>query len=416
MSLSMPSFIALAKPKRLKKAVTHGLHGLHHAAKAIGHLPDGVLEGLNTISGGLSQADLPEADAHMRLILALSNKARQPLTPQTVPQLRRLFAAIGRSLQDPKRWQNVTTTTAKVDSNIDTPVTTNIDKSGDLNNVSVHYQDQEIKGGDGETITIRSYQATAGNPDQVAMLFTHGGGFCIGSIATHHEFCHQVCEQTGWAVVSVEYRLAPKYTAPTALYDSISAYQWLCTHAHTLGALPERIVVSGDSAGGCLATLIAQLSANTSREATAMTTLPKAPLAQVLLYPITDFDNIYPSRQQYGSGMLLNANDMDVFSQAYLNDKAGTSSDPLVSPMHGYCKNLCPALSVIAELDLLKDEGLAYAKKLQDCGTEVEIYRVKRAPHGFLHFMSVHQGMQQETTQLIAKMRNFVSPLLTKAN
>ena len=414
--MRLPHFMALAEPQRLKKVVTHGLHGLHHTTKAIGYLPDIVLNRLNTIAGGHSADELPEADAHMRLILGLSNKARQPLTLETLSHLRTLFSAIGVSLQDPQRIQN--SAIPKSNQASDNQATDKGKSKGKKSRqaqLPVSYYDQSITNSDGKAMRIRCYQAGSGNPDEIAMLFMHGGGFCIGSIATHHEFCHQVCEQTGWSVVSVDYRLAPKDKAPTALYDSVAAYQWLCANAPTLGALPERIVVSGDSAGGCLATLLAQLSANTTREATAVTTLPKAPLAQVLLYPITDFDNIYPSRQQYGSGMLLNANDMDVFSQAYLKNNDGTSTHPLVSPMHGYCENLCPALSVIAELDLLKDEGLAYAKKLQECGTEVEIYRVKQAPHGFLHFMSVHKGMRQETTQMIAKMRSFVSPLLTEA-
>ena len=410
--MPLPHFMALADPLRLKSMLDHGLHGLHHATKAIGQLPDSVLERLNTIAGGQSQADLPQADAQMRLILALSNKARQPLTLETLPQLRRLFATIGVSLQNPKRWQNATQTAIKTVNQANTNTDANIDNSAASQNPPVYYKDQAITGNDKAAIRIRSYQATAGNPDQVAMLFMHGGGFCIGSISTHHEFCHQVCEQTGWSVVSVEYRLAPQHTTPTALYDSISAYQWLCAHAQALGALPERIVVSGDSAGGCLATLIAQLSADKSRKTTANTTLLKPPLAQWLLYPITDFDNIYPSRQQYGSGMLLNATDMEVFSQAYLNTQDGISSDPLVSPMQGRCEDLCASLIVIAELDLLKDEGLAYAKKLQDCGTAVETYRVKQAPHGFIHFMSVHRGMQQKTAQMIEKMRSFVTPLL----
>ena len=412
--MPLPHFMALAEPQRLKNVVHHGLHGLHHATKAIGHLPDSVLERLNTIAGGQSATELPEADAHMRLVLALSNKARQPLTLETLPQLRTLFAAIGVSLQDPKRVQNATKAAVKTATkdNTDANVNANTNKSAAPQNPPVYYKDQDITGSDKAAIRIRTYQATAGNPDQVAMLFMHGGGFCIGSISTHHEFCHQVCEQTGWSVVSVEYRLAPKHTAPTALYDSVTAYQWLCATANTLGALPERLVVSGDSAGGCLTTLIAQLSADKASNAAANTTIPKAPIAQLPLYPITDFDNIYPSRQQYGGDMLLNATDMDVFSQAYLNNQDGTSTDPLVSPMHGACEDLCPALIVIAELDLLKDEGLAYAKKLQECGNEVEIYRVKKAPHGFLHFMSVHQGMQQETTQMIEKMRSFVRALV----
>ena len=84
------------------------------------------------------------------------------------------------------------------------------------------------------------------------MLFLHGGGFCIGDIDTHHEFCHAICARTGWSIVSVDYRLAPENPAPDALRDGIAAYAWLVENCHTVNALPSRIVIAGDSAGGGL--------------------------------------------------------------------------------------------------------------------------------------------------------------------
>jgi acetyl esterase len=94
------------------------------------------------------------------------------------------------------------------------------------------------------------------------MLFFHGGGFCVGDVNTDHEFCHVVCAPTSWAVVSVDYRLAPEYPAPTAIRDCLEAYTWLTKHAHILGAASSRIVLTGDSSGSGLAAVVAQQVSN----------------------------------------------------------------------------------------------------------------------------------------------------------
>ena len=400
-------------------ATTYHQHAMHYMLKGVGKLPTPALERLNYHLKASTAEQYPHADAHLRLILAISNKLKQPLTFEKLPKLRRRFGADAVSLQAPSVWQSS-------------------DTELDVQKNRVSWQDKTIADADGGDMTVRCYQAGSDaeqnheqnrqhNPDQTVMLFFHGGGFCIGDLDTHHEFCHTVCKQTNWVVVSVDYRLAPEHTAPTALKDCIAAYAWLTEHCHTLGALPSRIVLSGDSAGGCLAALVAQQVTVPNKTQWQgfgeddiaddnfigmLQELPR-PLAQLPLYPVTDYEAEYPSWTLYGQGLLLDHEDTEVFNTAYIKRSDLPQSHPLVSAIHGNHTQMCPSYIVAAELDILRDEGLAYAKVLKDDGIKVQTYTVLGAPHGFIHLMSVHKGIGRETDYIIDEFATFVRQLVS---
>lgn len=393
-------------------------HHLHHVLKNLEALPTPLLERLNTLFHGADTQQYPHADAHMRLIMALSNKLKRPLSLDSLPTLRHKFAADTVAMQAPDVWQQIDKQSK--------PLT----KANAENSATVRWQDNIVANADGGDMTVRCYQQhkqgdDETNRDKTVMLYFHGGGFCIGDLDTHHEFCHAVCRQTGWPVVSVDYRLAPEHAAPTALRDCLAAYEWLAEHCHTLGALPSRIVLSGDSAGGCLAILVAQQI--TAPDATQwlnleldaediidkLQRLPR-PLAQLPLYPVTDIEANYPSWALYGKGLLLDYNDVEVFDSAYMQHSALTgSSHPLTSPMHGHNAHMCPSYIVVAELDILRDEALAYAEQLQENGIETQTRTVLGAPHGFIHLMSIHKSVGHETADIIGMFASFVRQLLT---
>ncbi len=395
-------------------------HTLHYVLKALGYLPTPFLEKFNSTLHGPNTKQYPHSDAHLRLILALSNKLKQPLNIEKLPILRQKFAADTVAMQAPAVWDQSDST-------------------------SVGWQDNTITNADDGEMTVRCYQhylqneadldinkqttnqqtVNQKNTDKTVMLFIHGGGFCIGDIDTHHEFCHAVCTQTGWSVVSVDYRLAPEHPAPTALRDCLSAYAWVAEHCHTLGALPSRIVLAGDSAGGCLAISVAQqvsapdasqwlnLGLDNDKITQLLQSLPR-PLAQLPLYPVTDIEAEHPSWALYGQGLLLDHNDVEVFDAAYMQQSAIAQSHPLVSPMYGNNTQMCPSYIVVAELDILRDEALVYAEELQNKGIKVETHTVLGAPHGFIHLMSVHQRLGDETDYIINEFGNFVRQLLTR--
>ena len=231
-------------------------------------------------------------------------------------------------------------------------------------------------------------------------------------------------------MVSVDYRLAPEYPAPTAIRDCLEAYTWLTKYAHTLGAPPSRIVLAGDSSGGGLAALVAQQVSNaTVRQSSdkqqymntlddftldvfqQLQNLPR-PLVQLLLYPITDIGTDYPSWKLYGEGLMLTYDDVAVFHAAYLQDSSLTQPHALISPMCGDNTKMCPSYIVAAELDILRDEALVYAKQLQGYDINVHTHTILGVPHGFTHLMSVHQGLGRETSHLIDEFALFVQKII----
>lgn len=436
--LPLPALNALVtkaakKVKTTAPLVAYKRHALHYVLKGIGNLPTPLLDRLNHYLKAPSAEQYPHTDAHLRLILAYNNKLKRPLHITHLLDLRRKFATDAIGLQAPEVWQqtsdNKNTDTVKLTANEAAP--------------TISWQDKVIANADGGDMTIRCYQSGSNNtqksdqnytkkhqpnPDNVVMLFFHGGGFCIGDIDTHHEFCHTVSAQTGWAVVSVDYRLAPEHPAPTALRDCLAAYSWLADHCHTLGVSSSRIVLAGDSAGGCLATLVAQqitapnktqwqgLGKDDIADDSFIAMLQDLPhaLAQLPLYPVTDIATDYPSKALYGQGFLLDNNDIEVFDAAYVQNSPLTQSHALISPMNGDNTSMCPSYIVAAELDILRDEGLAYAKQLEDTGIQVKVHTVLGAPHGFIHLMSVHKGIKHETDYIINEFADFVRQLLAE--
>ena len=410
-----------AKNVVYQPTIRYRQHALHYMLKGIGYVPAPLLERLNRYLHAPTAEQYPHADAHLRLIIGINNKIKRPLQVSKLIQLRHKFAVDGVAMQAPKVWQQAGAYDGFIDKS---------------NKNIVSWHDEAIANADGEKMIVRCYQSTVGyqkNPDEVVMLFFHGGGFCIGDIDTHHEFCHAISAKTGWSVVSVDYRLAPEYPAPTALRDCLAAYSWLTKHAHNLQAAPSRIVLAGDSAGGCLTALVAQ-QVTLSTAAAAMSAsdqqqylnsldsfsadifyqlkdLPR-PFAQWPLYPVTDIETDYPSWSLYGEGLLLDHDDVAVFDSAYMQDSLLSRNHPLISPMLGDNKSLCPSYIIAAELDVLRDEAHAYAGQLQSYDIKVQSYTVLGAPHGFIHLMSIHQGIGRETDYIINEFAIFVRQLL----
>lgn len=407
-----------------QQVVNHQAHTLHYAMKGLGYLPLPLLESLVSYLGGPTSKQYLHADAHLRLILAINSKLKTPLELTPMPKLRERFAADAVAMQSPKVWQQTGDT-----------LMNNIKRFRKKGEVSVRWTDKVIANADDGDMTIRCYQPDAStyrktikkgsvhNPDETVLLFFHGGGFCIGGIDTHHEFCHALSQQTGWPVVSVDYRLAPEHPAPAALKDCISAYAWLAEHCHMFGALPSRIVLAGDSAGGGLSTLIAQQLTAPAKQAWAdlgeagqdmfalLERLPQ-PLAQMPLYPVTDIETDYPSWELYGEGLLLDHDDVAVFDAACLKNSPLPRQHILNSPMLGDNSHVCPTYIVTSELDVLRDEAFTYAEQLKTHGISVRNYTVLGAPHGFIHFMSIHQRLGLETRKIIHGFASFVREVI----
>ena len=221
---------------------------------------------------------------------------------------------------------------------------------------------------DGHPIPVRSYQPGGGaDPDAPVVIYLHGGGWVQGNVVNYDPLCRHLCDRLGVGVLSVDYRLAPEWPAPTAAYDCIDAARALRRDA---------MAVCGDSAGGNLAAVLAQAFRDDGDTAIR---------AQALIYPATDATMQSPSITEHAKAAVLTKASMEAFVGHYVPDD-GARRDPLVSPLFGRLDGLPPALIQTADLDPLRDDGSRYAAALKDHGVEVRLTNYLSAPHGFASF------------------------------
>lgn len=236
------------------------------------------------------------------------------------------------------------------------------------------------------------------------LVFFHGGGFVVGDLDTHDEPCRLFCQEAQIQVLSIAYRLAPEYPAPTAAEDCLEALKWAYEHAADLNIDPTKIAVGGDSAGGNLAAVVSQLAVGK----------PYAPAAQLLIYPVVDLLNKYPSHAAYGKGLFLDQSDMDNAKSSYIEGSQLTFSDPRVSPLLGNLAGLPPALLVTAELDTLRDEGELYAVKMREAGSQCTAHRVLGQGHGFINITSINRAALKATRQMARDFRALLDEKLDR--
>ena len=232
-------------------------------------------------------------------------------------------------------------------------------------------QDFEIPARDGQRLPARLY---APRPDALpVLLYFHGGGFTIGSIASHDVLCRQLSRLSGCAVVSLGYRLAPEHRFPVAVNDAWDATQWLAAHASELGLDGSRLAVGGDSAGGTLAAVCAILARDAG--------LPLA--LQLLFYPGVAPTQEAASHRRFGHGLVLEQPHIDWFFDQYI--ERGERADWRFAPLNAPdVEGVAPAWFGLAECDPLVDDGLAYADKLRAAGVAVDLEIYRGVTHEFI--------------------------------
>ena len=232
-------------------------------------------------------------------------------------------------------------------------------------------EDRRVPGPAGE-IPVRVYRPVGDGPFPLHVHF-HGGGWVIGDLDTHDFDCRELCRGAGCVVVAVDYRLAPEHPFPAAPEDCWAATCWAAEHAGELGARPGAITVGGDSAGGNLAAVVALLARDAGGPEIAL---------QLLIYPVVDAAMDRTSFRENGRDYMLTAEGMQWFWNHYCPPDA--RSDPRASPLHAADHSgLPPALILTAEFDPLRDEGEAYAGRLEAAGVPVTLHRLDGLIHGF---------------------------------
>jgi acetyl esterase len=197
------------------------------------------------------------------------------------------------------------------------------------------------------------------------LIYFHGGGFIAGSLETHDGICRSLANASGCRLVSVDYRLGPEAPFPAAVEDACAATRWICSHAEQLGIDAARVGVSGDSAGGTLAAVVAQRLTAQGQAALAM---------QFLLCPILDYRAETASWRDFGTGHMLDRDTLEHDLKHYLGEGA-QASDARISPLRApRLAGLPPACIHTAECDPLRDEAVEYLERLQADGV-VASYR-----------------------------------------
>jgi acetyl esterase len=233
--------------------------------------------------------------------------------------------------------------------------------------------DRTIPGPAGD-IPVRIYTPNATAPLPLLVYF-HGGGWVLGSLGTHDGICRALAAGAGCVVVAVDYRLAPEHRYPAAAEDCYAATQWCAAHATELGADAARVAVGGDSAGGNLTAVVAQMARDRGG--------PRL-VFQLLIYPATDAACDTASHRENADGYLLTAQDMTWFWSHYLGEGTPRAAEPYASPLRAAnLAGLPPALVITAEFDPLRDEGEAYGQALERAGVAAKISRYDGMIHGF---------------------------------
>lgn len=255
-------------------------------------------------------------------------------------------------------------------------------------------EDIAIPARDGHTLPARLYAPRLERALPV-LLYLHGGGFTIGSVATHDVLCRQIAHLAGCAVVSLDYRLAPEHQFPTAIHDAWDALQWLAQQGATLGLDTTRMAVGGDSAGGTLAAACALLA----RDAGLALQL------QLLIYPGTCAHQDTDSHFRYAHGLVLEREGIQWFFNHYVrsaSDREDWRFAPLLAPD---VEGVAPAFVCLAELDPLVDEGVQYADMLRMAGVPVELEIYKGVTHEFIKMGRVIPEARQAHADIAAALR-----------
>lgn len=254
---------------------------------------------------------------------------------------------------------------------------------------------------DGYEIPLRIYRPRAirdAQDDVPVIVYFHGGGWVLGNVVNYDPLCTHLAAEVGAVVVSVDYRLAPEHPSPTAVHDAVDATTWIAAQSDVLRADAHRLAVCGDSAGGHLAAVVAQVVAASGSDWIRH---------QALIYPATDLTMQSPSIDEHAHAPILTKASILAFRDLYAGGL--DYEDPLLSPLFGTLEGLPPALIQTADLDPIRDDGSRYAAALRSAGVDVRHTNYLRVPHGFASFPGACAAGRQHRWELVSELRRHLA-------
>ena len=244
----------------------------------------------------------------------------------------------------------------------------------DKREVVAYIKDTELSG-----LRVRIYR-NDNRPNQRVIIYFHGGGFVFYNIESHDYVTRRLCKMNDCTVISVEYRMAPEFTFPTAHHDAYQIVEYIHQHADELGIDKNEIFVAGDSAGGTL-------SASTAHYFKRNKEIRLR--GQILIYPWVDGHVNSKSIDKLGSGYMLTKEGILWFQKTYVPNEKDRLSPESSPYLHDDFTGLAPAFIATAGLDPLRDEGKAYADKMKKADNIVFYKNYEGLIHGFANIPQI---------------------------
>lgn len=246
--------------------------------------------------------------------------------------------------------------------------------------LSAEIEEKDIPIGPNGKISIKILRPTEKtDKDEIlpVVMYFHGGGWVLGGFDTHDRLLRELANGIHCAIVFVDYTRSPEVKYPASIEEAYTATKWIAENGQTLNLDSSRLAVAGDSVGGNMATVVALLSKDRGGPSI---------IFQLLFYPVTDANFETDSYLSYQEGYFLTRESMKWFWNNYLSEDTNRKQ-PTVSPLQASLEQLHgmpPALIIVGENDVLRDEGEAYAHKLMQAEVKVTAIRYLGTIHDFV--------------------------------
>jgi acetyl esterase/lipase len=257
---------------------------------------------------------------------------------------------------------------------------------------------------DGQTVKLVIVRPAGVGGALPAFMFFHGGGWVLGDYATHERFVRDLVTGSGATAVFVEYDRSPEAHYPVAINQAYAATKWVAAHGNEIGVDGRRLAVVGNSVGGNMAAVVSLMAKDRGTPTIRL---------QILFWPVTNARFDTPSYDQFADGHFLTRNMMKWFWDNYTTDqreRQDVYASPLQAPIERL-KGVPPALVQTAEMDVLRDEGEAYARKLDRAGIDVTSTRYNGLIHdyGLLNPISRVPGVRSALLHASAELKKRLS-------
>lgn len=253
---------------------------------------------------------------------------------------------------------------------------------------------------EGQTVNLVIVRPPGVTGELPGFMFFHGGGWVLGDFPTHERLVRDLVAGSGATAVFVEYDRSPEAHYPVAIGQAYAATKWVAAHGHEIGIDGRRLAVAGNSVGGNMAAVVSLMAKDRGAPSIVF---------QLLFWPVTDARFDTPSYEQFADGYFVTRNMMRWFWDSYTTDQR-ERQDVYASPLQASrerLKGVAPALIQTAEMDVLRDEGEAFARRLDQAGVDVIATRYNGLIHdyGLLNPISRVPGVRSALLHAAAELK-----------